>query len=384
MSGQRKTQTKPKKEQNFVIVDFLDIDTDKITFNAPKDNNYGGSYVTLRYGGKQLYVRYDARICPFGLSTNTQDVSKTKDKGKYPKDEKVTGYSTSISLQKDYENDPYYEKARELDEFFIEKCIENSVLWGLGGSKTVKVDRASIAGYDDKGDKGKWKRILKYAYKVDKQTKERIYQEYAPRLDFGIITASAEDVEGEDGLLHAEATFKTRFFDADAEPIPNVNTNNIDDILPNWSRIGIMAMWSSISLGTYGASLKPKAQQVRVFPSEGLNNDECLLDGEDEDDFNDEVPDALGDMAAPKVERVTKRTTTKPATPEPEPEETEEVEEGEEVEVEEEEVQEEEVEEDELVNEEELEEEPEEEPEPEPEPDKKPARRTARRVVKKN
>jgi len=368
MSEQRQTQNKPKKEKelNYHIVDFLDIDTDNITFNAPKENNYGGSYVTLRYSGKQLYVRYDPRVCPFGLSTNTQDVSKTKDKGKYPKDEKVTGYSTSVSLQKDYEADPYYEKGRELDEFFIEKCIENSVLWGLGGSKTIKIDRASIAGYDDKGDKGKWKRIIKYAYKVDKQTKERIYTDYPPRLDFGITTSSAEDVEGDDGLLHAEATFKTRFFDATGVRVPDVGTDNIDDVLPNWSRIGTMAMWSSISLGTYGASLKPKAQQIRVFPSEGLNNDECLLDGdEDEDDFNEEVPDALGDIAPPKVERVKKAAKK---APEPEPEEEEVVEEDE-------------VEEEELEEEEEL---VEEEPEPEPVPEKKPARRVARRVTKKN
>lgn len=282
----RKTQTKAEKEPNFIIVDFLDIDTDKITFNTPKPNGYGGSYVSLRYDGKLLYVLYDARVCPFGLSTNTVDVSKTKERGRYPKDEKVTGYGTSISLQSD---DPYYEKAREIDEFLIGKCIENSVLWCLGGSKTTKVNPSSIAGYDDKGDKGKWKRILKYSYKVDKTTKERIYQDYPPRMDFGLPTSCAEDIEGSDGLLHASATFKSRFFDASGVLIPEVDTDNIDEVLPKWSKISLMAMWGSIALGTYGASIKPKAQQIRVFPPEGLDNDECLLNSDSEDD----VPAAL-------------------------------------------------------------------------------------------
>ena len=81
-------------------------------------------------------------------------------------------------------NDPYFKKAREIDDFFIDKCVENSVLWGLGGSKTEKVDLSSIAGYDNKGEKGKWKRILKYSYKIDKNTKERIYLDYPPRMEF--------------------------------------------------------------------------------------------------------------------------------------------------------------------------------------------------------
>ena len=88
-------KTQNQTSQTYIVVDFLDIDTKKITLNNPKPNNYGGSYAPLRYDDKLLYVRYDSRISPFGLSTN-------KDK----KGE-VTGYSTSISLKK---NDPYFIK----------------------------------------------------------------------------------------------------------------------------------------------------------------------------------------------------------------------------------------------------------------------------------
>ena len=237
---------KKTQNQTHIVVDFLDLDTKKISLSNPKPNKYGGGYAALRYDGKTLYVRYDSRISPFGLSTN-------KDK----KGE-VTGYSTSISLKK---NDPYFIKARELDDFFIDKCVENSILWGLGGSKTEKVDLSSITGYDDKGEKRKWKRILKYSYKIDKNTKERIYLDYPPRMEFSI------------------EKMKCRFFDEDGKP-------SCASELINWSKISVLAMWGSVALGTWGASIKPKAQQIKVFNNENLVVDECLLESDDDDDLN--------------------------------------------------------------------------------------------------
>ena len=149
--------------------------------------------------------------------------------------------------------------------FFIKKCIENSVLWGLGGSKTKAVGYDSIAGYDEQGDRGKWKGILKYSYKIDKQTKERIYQEYPPRLDFEIIKDTAH------------ATFKTIFYNDKGVKIQDVNIDNIIDILPYRSHVEILASWSTISLGTYGATLKPKAIHINIFLNKGFDNEICHL-----------------------------------------------------------------------------------------------------------
>ena len=249
------TKTQNQTFKSFEVVDFLDIDTSKITLSNPKPNNYGGSYAALRYDGKTLYVRYDARICPFGISSNTN------------KKGEVTGYSTSISLKK---NDPYFIKAREIDDFFIERCIDNSVLWGLGGSKTEKVDLSSIVGYDDKGDKGKWKRILKYAYKIDKITNERVYKDYPPRMEFSV----------------PDDKMKCRFFDDDGNPSLTFN-------IPNWSHISVLALWGSVALGTWGASIKPKAQQIRVFTNNSLDFDNCLLDEDDDEDEDDLIPLAI-------------------------------------------------------------------------------------------
>ena len=120
------------------------------------------------------------------------------------------------------------------------------------------MDLSSIAGYDDKGNKGKWKRILKYAYKIDKNTKERVYKDYPPRMEFSIDK------------------MKCRFFDEDGKP--NLNCN-----IPNFSKIGVLAMWGSVALGTWGASIKPKAQQIRVFNNNNLVTNECLLESDDDD-----------------------------------------------------------------------------------------------------
>lgn len=55
--------------------------------------------------------------------------------------------------------DPYFEKAKEFGEFFIKTFYENK--WGLNEN----VPESSIRGYDERGDNGLWKRMLKMPYK---------------------------------------------------------------------------------------------------------------------------------------------------------------------------------------------------------------------------
>lgn len=303
-----------KKELPYVIEDFLNIDPAHITLGAPKANKYQGSSVPIRYMGKALYVKYDARTCPFGASASKEE--KEEYKQTYALGKKITGYTTSIQCEKDYTNDPYYKKAAELDQFFIEQCIQNSLLWGLGGSKTKPIAREAIEGYDDKGDNGKWKRLIKYAYK--KVGIEKVYTEYAPRLEFGLLTDAITESKDSDGKLVQNASFKTAFFNADGDKIETVSSDTIGDYMPNWSKLAILAQWTSISLGTYGASLKPKASQIRVFPNERLNNDECMLGDEEEEDSDFCLPDALALGGSVKPEKV-KAATTQAAAPTPAP-----------------------------------------------------------------
>ena len=333
-ASQTQTQT-PKKEQSYIVEEFLDLDPKHFTFQEAKENTHGGHFIGLRYKNKSLYVKYGARVCPFGVSTSNEE--KPEYKGRYTDGKKITGYSTSISFYKDPAKDPYYIKAQELDEFFMEKCLENSMNWYLGGSKVKPMGRDAIEGYDDRGWNGKWKRLIKWSYKVDKTTKERVYLDYPPRMEYGIPTVGGaiNESPGEGGLMHQSAIFKTVFFNAEGSRLDPVHSDDGADALPKFSRTAIMAQWSSITQGTYGASLKPKVLQVRVYPSEGLpNTDECLLDDEEE---AEDLPDMLGGVP---VELVTGYTGGDVVAEEGEllEEEEEEEEEGELLEEDEEEV----------------------------------------------
>jgi len=286
MATQRETNqtnqtTQSTKEKSYIVVDFLNLQKDNFSFGQPKPNKYGGLSISLKYEGKNLYVRYPRRVTPFGVSTN-------KEKPKVQGDpEKLTGFTTTVSCHKEYAHDPLYQKAQELDEMFINACVNNSQLWGLGGSKTKPISRDVIEGYDDKGDKGKWKRLLKWSYKVDQKTQEKQYLEYAPRLELAI----SANIKGEPGKETAE--FTVPFFNHEGTKISEkVTDSNIDEILPKFSELALVANWGNLTQGTYGCTLKPRAEQIRIYPRDELPNDECLINDDDNGDgeLNSERP----------------------------------------------------------------------------------------------
>ena len=51
--------------QRMQIVDFLDIDTSKITFKQPKLNKYNGSQIGILYNGETMYVKYEGNFLPY-------------------------------------------------------------------------------------------------------------------------------------------------------------------------------------------------------------------------------------------------------------------------------------------------------------------------------
>jgi len=89
---------------DIVIVDFLDIDTSKISFAKPKPNKYNGSQIRILYGGKTLFVKYKGTT-PFGLVEN------------FDKEGNYQRTSMQINCK-----EQYLEKAKELDQFFY-RCI---------------------------------------------------------------------------------------------------------------------------------------------------------------------------------------------------------------------------------------------------------------------
>ena len=91
-----------QSQRKIQIVDFLDIDTSKITFQKPKSNKYNGSQIGILYNGERMFVKYEG-ITPFGLKEN------------YDKDGNYQGTSMQINCEGEY-----LEKAKELDAFFID------------------------------------------------------------------------------------------------------------------------------------------------------------------------------------------------------------------------------------------------------------------------
>ena len=100
-----------KKKTEEQIVNFLDLETSKITFSKPKPNKYNGSQIGILYEGKTLFVKYEG-YTPFGLKENSY------------KDGNYQGTSMQINCE-----DKYFKKAKELDQFFINAYHKNK--WGL-------------------------------------------------------------------------------------------------------------------------------------------------------------------------------------------------------------------------------------------------------------
>ena len=229
----RQNESQNKEE----IVDFLNIDTSKITFKKPKPNNHNGTQIGILYNGRTLFVKYKG-YTPFGLKENYDK------NGEYQ--------STSMQINCDEE---YLEKAKEIDQFFID------YLYSLKNNK--KIHREAVAGYDEHGQGGSWKRICKKPYKIVDET--RVYQDYPSKMEFS--------------LFFRNARIATKFYTWDGRKKLEYDSVKIG---PN-SKVKFIASWFSITTGTFGATLKPKLMQVSYREVEDIF-DNFILDEEEEED----------------------------------------------------------------------------------------------------
>ena len=234
-----KVESKKESKPKMQIVDFLDIDTSKITFQKPKLNKYNGSQIGILYNGETMYVKYEG-VTPFGLKEN------------FDKEGNYQGTSMQINCK-----DKYLEKARELDAFFIDTFYEKK--WGL--NKNIPL--LHIEGYDCHGQGGLWKRICKDPYKVDKETKEREYLDYPSKMEFS--------------LFYKNDCLQTTMFSWSGEKLPN------DSEIGPHSRVKFIAAWFSLSRGNFGLTIKPKLMQIK-FKKENSNFDVCVFDSDSEEE----------------------------------------------------------------------------------------------------
>ena len=241
-------ETKARENNDNAIVDFLDLDTSKITFLKPKQNKHNGSQIGIRYNGKTLYVKYEG-VTPFGIREN------------YDKEGNFYGVTMQINC-----TDDYSQKAQELDEFFMNAFYKNK--WGL--NKHIKAE--AISGYDQYGEGGLWKRILKKPYRMKENARE--YLDYPSKMEFA--------------LYFQKERLKTKIFDAKSQPLPS---ENYTEVGPQ-SQVKFIAAWFSLSRGTFGLTLKPKLMQVRFRERENPFN-ECLL-GDSETEGEGEEGEDVG------------------------------------------------------------------------------------------
>ena len=212
-------ETKTREDNDIAIVDFLDLDTSKITFLKPKQNLHNGSQIGIRYNGRTLYVKYEG-VTPFGIQEN------------HDKEGNFYGVTMQINT-----NNEYAKKAQELDEFFMKAFLQNK--WGL--NKHIKAE--AIRGYDEHGERGLWKRILKKSYHLKENVRE--YLDYPSKMEFAL------SFQGD--------KLKTKIFDWKSQPLPS---ENYTEVGPQ-SQVKFIAAWFSLSRGTFGLTLKPKLMQVR-------------------------------------------------------------------------------------------------------------------------
>ena len=76
-------------------------------------------------------------------------------------------------------DDDYSQKAQELDEFFMKAFYKNK--WGL----TKNIKEEAISGYDQYGEEGLWKRILKKPYRLKENVRE--YLDYPSKMEFAFF-----------------------------------------------------------------------------------------------------------------------------------------------------------------------------------------------------
>ena len=222
---------------NKEIVNFLDIDTSKITFRKPKPNKHNGTQIGILYNGKTLYVKYEG-YTPFGLKEN------------YDKDGSYLCTGMQINC-----DGKYLEKAKELDQFFINYMHSNE----------KEIPREAVAGYDEHGQGGSWKRICKKPYNIIDN--ERVYLDHPSRMDFT--------------LLFRNDRIATRFFTWKGKKLGYESVK----IWPQ-SKVKFIAAWFHITTGTFGSAIKPKLMQVTYREEEEEENifNNFILD--DEEDLN--------------------------------------------------------------------------------------------------
>ena len=179
------------REQS-IVVDFLDLDPTCFSFLDRQfvRNHRDESRIPVRYNGRLLRVTMSGMLSISGMLPICPQ---------YP-----SPY-TLLQLRP-----TYTQKAKELDDYFIQVSHENAILWGIGVPERP-IPYKAIAGYDEHGLCGWWHRFANCMYTINRTSGcyERAYIQCPPYMQFRVCS----------GII--------------------IGRNNIVDIVTQWDYIGM-------------------------------------------------------------------------------------------------------------------------------------------------
>ena len=242
--------------QNSIIL-AKQVDQNKLTFDGPLANNYGGKYAKVLHNGSWLLVQSPKVVCPFGINVYEEtDKNGHVVKKAYSADVSFKGYKADAES-----GQPEQPKIKELYEMIsmmehslVKHAHKNAFTWVDDPNASEAVCQALLRSGI------KWSR--------DKQTKQ-INKKYAPRLKLNLPVY--EDGMGFKAFLNGRDTQIT----------------SIDELMKLASgRCEMVAICKcdrvTFNGGKYG--YKWSVQQLKLFSTAGsMSNYAFIEDSDDED-----------------------------------------------------------------------------------------------------
>lgn len=258
------------KMSNINSVKVVDVDVDNFSLGKRATNKFNGLYVPLLYNGKpNVHLIFkNAMRAPFGIQFNRQMGKDESPDYVAGKDFNNGNFELVLSFPTEYADDEEYQKLRDIDDKIIRLIYEYRD-W-VGVAKKKAKDLGNLQGEDDRGHLGDFKRLVKWP-KTKKEDGDVEYKNYPPTINVKVLADITQHENEEQGLKENFADFRafgTQFYelqDGTAESIEEVNSNNVDTILPRNSEVIPVIRLNNINTGGYGFACKPVLKQVLVY-----------------------------------------------------------------------------------------------------------------------
>ena len=265
------------------VVKIENFDVNKLSLGTPNKNIYGSPIAPVLYDGKpRLLISINKKLhAPFSIQAKRVKGQKvdTTNTGK----DFQNGAEMNLSFPaENYTEDIVYQKFQEIDQKFIQ-LIHDYGKWPEE-QQEIAVELSKLTGKDDKGRLGKWKRLVKWPAKKDENDKLIYNNKYPPYLQVKVL--SEVTTQTVNGVSEDKADFTAKgaqFYRENNEEIPEVTSDNLDEVLPPHSEVKPVLSLSTVSAGDFGFTVKPVLKQMKIYPRAGFQKPTTFL-GDDDDE----------------------------------------------------------------------------------------------------